>query len=115
VLLVRSRTGRTCGQDVGARTRCDTHNGLVVEPQNHPSLWMVGFRSSLASKLGGGSSGGNQWHHVSSKQMVRQGKATWCGAHGHRIESLGVGPFRLGGVHRLYVNTCSLGNGNNPL
>jgi hypothetical protein len=28
---------------VGTHTWCNTHDGLVVEPQNHPALWMVGF------------------------------------------------------------------------
>jgi hypothetical protein len=27
----------------GMRTRCDTHDDLVVEPQNHPALWMAVF------------------------------------------------------------------------
>jgi hypothetical protein len=35
--------------------------------------------------------------------MMRQGEATSCGACGRRIENLGVGPFRPGGVDMLYV------------
>jgi hypothetical protein len=50
----------------GARTRCDTHGGLVVEPQNHPSLSMVDFgefvpENSAAMVLEG--SGGGTWRH----------------------------------------------------
>jgi hypothetical protein len=39
----------------GMRTRCDTHTYLVVEPQNHPTLWTSDFRLGLALKPGGGS------------------------------------------------------------
>jgi hypothetical protein len=43
VLSAPSRTGGTRVQDVRACTRCDTHGGLVIEPQNHPALRMEGF------------------------------------------------------------------------
>jgi hypothetical protein len=36
-----------CG---GTRTRCDTHDGLVVEPQTHPTLWMAGFSTRFGLK-----------------------------------------------------------------
>jgi hypothetical protein len=45
---------------------CDTHDGLVVEPQHHPALRMLGFakfgpQNSMAAVLEG--SGGGTWHH----------------------------------------------------
>jgi hypothetical protein len=43
----------------GMRPQCDIHNGLVVEPQNHPALRAIGFQLGLAAKPGGGSFGGN--------------------------------------------------------
>jgi hypothetical protein len=43
VSLARSRTSGTHVLDVGMRTRCDSLGGLVVDPQNHPALLMVGF------------------------------------------------------------------------
>jgi hypothetical protein len=55
---------------------CDTHDGLVVEPQHHPALHMSGFakfgpQNSVAAVLEG--SGGGTWHHsegfVKAKQL----------------------------------------------
>jgi hypothetical protein len=78
----------------GMRMRCATHGALVVEPQNHPAIRMVGFQPSLASKLGDGSSGGNRGRHVVSSRRVCRGKATSCGARARHIKILGIGPFR---------------------
>jgi hypothetical protein len=50
----------------GTHARCDTHNDLVVEPQNHPALRIGGFCRVWASKLGSRSSRGNRWWHVAS-------------------------------------------------
>jgi hypothetical protein len=36
------RGGCTC-RTWGTCMRCTTHDGLVVEPQNHPTLRMAGF------------------------------------------------------------------------
>jgi hypothetical protein len=62
VLPALPRTDRTCVKDVGARTWCDTHCGLVVEPQNHPTLQIAGFaefgpQNSEATVLEGNSGG----------------------------------------------------------
>jgi hypothetical protein len=74
--------------------RCATRGGLVVDPQkNHAALRTMGFRPSLASKLGGDGSGGNPRWHVVSLRRVRQGEATLCGAGGLQIKILGVRPF----------------------
>jgi hypothetical protein len=51
----------------GTHTRYDTHSGLVVEPQNHLMLRTTDFRSSLSSKLGGGT-----WHHSKGCVKVKQ-------------------------------------------
>jgi hypothetical protein len=48
-------------------------------------------------------------------RRVRQVEATSCGARDRWIKNPGVGPFRPGGVDRLYVNRGSFGNGNNHL
>jgi hypothetical protein len=37
------RTSETHVQDVGMRMWYATHDGLVVDPQNHPALWMANF------------------------------------------------------------------------
>jgi hypothetical protein len=42
-ITARSRTGGTHDQDIRMRTRCDTHDDLVVEPENHSALRMAGF------------------------------------------------------------------------
>jgi hypothetical protein len=56
---------------------CDTHGGLVVEPQNYPTLWMTGFiefvpQNSAAAVLEG--TGGDTWRHnewcVKAKQLL---------------------------------------------
>jgi hypothetical protein len=52
---------------------------------------------------------------MASQRRVCQGETTLCGVHCRRIKNLGVGPFCPSGVDRLYVNSDSLGNGNNPL
>jgi hypothetical protein len=52
------------------------------------SIW-----SSLASKLVGGSFGGNRRRHVASSWRVHRGEATSCGARGCQINIPGVGPF----------------------
>jgi hypothetical protein len=62
------RGGRTCGALLGWSLK------------NHPTLRTSSCRSSLASELGGGDSGGNRRRHVVSSRRVRQGEATLCGA-----------------------------------
>jgi hypothetical protein len=56
--------------------RCATYGCLVVEPQNHPVLRMVGFDRVWASKLGGAvlvGIGGSPWRHnegcIEAKQL----------------------------------------------
>jgi hypothetical protein len=94
-------------------TWCNTHDGLVVEPQNHHTLRMAGFaefrpQNPTAAVLEG--TGGSTWRH--SERCV---KATSCGARGRPIKNLAVGLFCPGGVDRLYINRVSLVNRNNPL
>jgi hypothetical protein len=43
VLLERSRTGGIRVWLWRTHTWCDTHDSLVVEPQNYTTLWMVVF------------------------------------------------------------------------
>jgi hypothetical protein len=51
----------------GMRTRCDTHGGLVVDPQKTtPTLQTTDFAKFGPQKLSGGGSRGNQWRHVAS-------------------------------------------------
>jgi hypothetical protein len=50
----------------GMHTWCDTHDGLVVEPQNHPALRIAGFaefvpQNSVATVLEG--TDGGTWRH----------------------------------------------------
>jgi hypothetical protein len=61
---------------VGDAHACDTHSGLVVEPQNHPALWMTGFaefgpQNSVTAVPEGTSAG--MWRHnivcVKAKQL----------------------------------------------
>jgi hypothetical protein len=74
-----------------------------------------GFRSSMASKLGGGGSIGNQGQHVVSQRRVHQGEATSLDhvAVGSKLQELVH--FASVGVDRLYVNRDSLKNRNNPI
>jgi hypothetical protein len=60
----------------GTCTRCDNHDGLVVELQNHPVLWMASFvefgpQNSAVSVPEG--IGGGTWRHnegyVKAKQL----------------------------------------------
>jgi hypothetical protein len=48
------------------RTCCDTHDGLVVEPQNHPTLRIAGFAEFVsqnsAAEVPEGTDGGT-WRH----------------------------------------------------
>jgi hypothetical protein len=76
MLPVWSRTGETRLQDVGDVHACDTHCSLVVEPQNYPALWMVGFvevglQDSVVAVLEG--TGGDMWRHneqcIKAKQL----------------------------------------------
>jgi hypothetical protein len=60
----------------GTRTPCDSHNSLVVEPQNHPALRMVGFPKfgpqNFAVAIPEGIGGGTWWHNegcVKAKQL----------------------------------------------
>jgi hypothetical protein len=76
--------------------------------KKHLMLRTAGFRSSLASKLDGGSSSRNWWWHMVSQRRVRQGEATSWGARGYWIKNPEVGPFSPGEVDRLYVNRGSL-------
>jgi hypothetical protein len=50
---------------VGTCTWCDTYNGLVVEPQNHPALHLTGFA---------------EFGHQNSAVVVPEGTSggTWC-------------------------------------
>jgi hypothetical protein len=115
VLPAWSRTDGTRVQDVGTRTSCDTHGGLVVEHEYHPTLRMAGFskfgpQTSVAMVPKG--TGGDTWRHSEGCINVKQ----------LRVERVGVGSktyelvyFAPDGVDRLYVNRGSLGNINNPL
>jgi hypothetical protein len=99
----------------GTLTRCNTHRGLVVEPQNHPMLRMVGFAEfrpqnsvTVVPEGTGGDTRRQGEECVKAKQL--------------RVERLAVGSkaselvyFALCGVDRLYVNRVSLENRNNPL
>jgi hypothetical protein len=83
---VRWQSGSCCRRSRGltghisrtwwTRTQYDTHGGLVVEPQNHPALRMVGFaqfgpQNSVAAVSKG--IDGDTWHHnegcVKAKQL----------------------------------------------
>jgi hypothetical protein len=55
--------------------RCDTHGGLVVETQNHPTLRMEGFaefglQNSTMVVLEG--TGGGTWRHIEGCVKVKQ-------------------------------------------
>jgi hypothetical protein len=66
VLPALSRIGGTCVWSWRTRTRCDTHDSLVVEPQNHTALCMAGFAKfgsqNLAVAVPKGTSG-STWCH----------------------------------------------------
>jgi hypothetical protein len=95
-VTVRSRTGGTRVQDVGdAHAVCYSRWFGGWSSENNPRLHTKGFWPSLDSKLGGGGSSGNQRWHVASSRRVHQGEATSCGACGHQIKILRVGPFHL--------------------
>jgi hypothetical protein len=75
------------------RTRCDTHDILVVEPRkNHPALWVVGFarfgpQNSVVAVLEG--IGGDTWHHSEGCVKAKQ----------HRVERVAVGSILQELVH----------------
>jgi hypothetical protein len=100
----------------GTRTRCDTHEGLVVEPQNDPALWMAGFFPEFGPQnsvtVVPEEIGGSTWHHseecIKAKQL-RVERLTI------RSKTLGLVYFAPSGVDRLYVNRGSLENRNNTL
>jgi hypothetical protein len=57
------------------RTRCDTHDGLVVEPQNHPALRMTGFtefgpQNSVAAVQEG--TDDSTWCHIEGCVKTKQ-------------------------------------------
>jgi hypothetical protein len=69
-----------------------THDGLVVEPQNHPApQWLVS--PSLGHKTWRCGSGEDRRRHVVSSQRVCRGEATSCKMCGRQMRNLGVGPF----------------------
>jgi hypothetical protein len=88
----------------------------VVEPQNHPALWMAGFAEFRSQN----SAAVAVWERTSS--------GMWCHSEGCvkmkqlRVERVAVVSktldlvyFAPRGVDRLYLNKGSLGNRNNPL
>jgi hypothetical protein len=69
-----------------------THGGLVVEPQNHPTLWMTGFpkfgpQNSMVHLLRESKATRGAFTKGASRQ------ATSCRACGCQMHILGVGPF----------------------
>jgi hypothetical protein len=67
----------------GTHTQCDTQGSLVVEPQNHPALWMADFtefgpQNSVSAVQEG--TGDGTWQHDEGCVKARQ----------HRVEHVAV-------------------------
>jgi hypothetical protein len=86
----------------------DTHDDLVVEPQNHPALQTMGFDRVWASKLGSAVpvriEGGTWCHHrgcVNEKLLCEELMAVG-------LKSKELVHFAPSEVDRLYVHKGSL-------
>jgi hypothetical protein len=86
--------------------RYTTYDGLVVEPQNHPALWMADF-----AEFGPQNSAVQFWlesetTHGISRRVCRD-EATSCGACGRQMHISGVGPFCPRSCHLVGELLCA--------